>query len=131
METHFGSKSRIILGIALLFAILSMSNGCTKSSMANMTGTGGDPGGSKGPGTNEVFIQDMAFNPSIITVAAGTTINWTNKDLVGHTVTSDAGVFGSRTLATGETFSYTFTIAGSYPYHCTPHPTMTATVIVN
>lgn len=131
MKTLIGSKSRIIIGITLLFAILSMSNGCSKSSMADMTGTGGDPVGSKGPGTNEVFIQDMAFNPSVITIAAGTTIKWTNKDFVAHTVTSNAGVFASGTLATGDTFSFTFTIAGSYPYHCTPHPTMTATVIVN
>jgi plastocyanin len=131
MKTLIGSKSRIIIGIALLFAVLSMSNGCTKSSMADMTGTGGDPGGSKGPGTNEVFIQDMAFNPSTITVAAGTTIKWTNKDPFAHTVTSDNGAFGSGTLATGDTFPFTFTITGSYPYHCTPHPTMTAIVIVN
>lgn len=131
MKTLISSKSRIILGIALLFAILSMSNGCTKSSMADMTGTGGDPGGLKGPGTNEVFIQDMAFNPSTITVAAGTTIKWTNKDPVAHIVTSDDGVFGSRTLATGDTFIFTFTITGFYPYHCSLHPSMTANVIVN
>jgi len=130
MKIYIGSKIRII-SITLLLAILSMSTGCTKSSMADMTGTGGDPGGSKGPGTNEVFIQDMAFNPSTITVAAGTTIKWTNKDLVAHTVTSDTGAFGSGTLATGDTFTFTFTTAGSFPYHCTPHPTMTATVVVN
>lgn len=120
-----------MIHIALLFAILSISNSCTKSSMADMTGTGGDPGGSKGPGTNEVFIQDMAFNPSTITVAAGTTIKWTNKDLVAHTVTSDTGQFESGSLTTGSTFSFTFTTAGTFPYHCTPHPSMTATVVVN
>ena len=131
MKTLIDSKSRVINAITVLFVILSMSNGCTKSSMADMTGTGGDPGGTKGPGANEVFIQDMAFNPSTITVAAGTTIKWTNKDLVGHTVTSDSGAFGSGTLATGDIFTFTFTVSGSYPYHCTPHPTMTATVVVN
>ena len=125
------SKSRVITGIALLLAVLSLSNGCTKISMADMTGTGGDPGGSKGPGMNEVFIQDMAFNPSTITIAAGTAIKWTNKDLDTHTVTSDAGLFESGSITTGTTFSFTFTSVGTYPYHCTPHPTMTATVVVN
>jgi plastocyanin len=131
MKTLIGSKSRIIIGISLLFAILNLSNSCTKSTMADMTGTGGDNGGSKGPGTNEVFIQDMAFNPATITVAVNTTIKWTNKDAVAHTVTSDNGLFDSGTLVTGGTFSFTFTTAGTYPYHCTPHPAMTATVLVN
>jgi plastocyanin len=131
MKTLIGSKSKIVTGITMLFAILSISNGCTKSSMADMTGTGGEPGGSKGPGTNEVFIQDMAFNPSTITVAAGTTIKWTNKDIVAHTVTSDAGLFESGSIATGGVFSFTFPAVGTFTYHCTPHPTMNASVVVN
>jgi plastocyanin len=132
MKTLIGSKNRSITGIALLFAIFSILNSCTKSSMSDMTGTGGDTGGSKGPGVNEVFIQNHAFNPSTITVAVNTTIKWTNKDPAVHTVTSDDGSFGSSgSLATNETFSFLFTTAGTYKYHCTPHPTMTATVIVN
>jgi plastocyanin len=130
MKTLIGSKRRILTGIALLFAILSIANSCTKSSMADMTGTGGNMGGSKGPGTNEVFIQGMAFNPATITVAANTTIKWTNKDGGAHTVTSNTGLFESGTLVTGAAYSFTFTSAGTYPYHCTFHPTMTATVVV-
>ena len=83
------------------------------------------------PGPNEVLISNYAFNPATLTIAANTTVTWTNKDGVGHTVTSDTGVFESGTLNTNGTFSYTFTTPGSYPYHCTPHPYMTATVIVN
>ena len=131
MKILIGSKGRILTGIAILFAIFYMSSSCTKDSMADMNGTGGDPGGPKGPGTNEVFIQDMAFNPATITVAAGTAIKWTNKDVVSHTVTSDAGLFDSGLIATGGTFNYTFTTAGTFPYHCTPHPSMTATVVAN
>jgi plastocyanin len=83
------------------------------------------------PGPNEVLIQNYAFSPATITVAANTIITWTNKDGVGHTVTSDTGVFESGTINTNGTYSYTFTTPGTYPYHCTPHPYMTATVIVN
>jgi plastocyanin len=131
MKTFIGSKSRITTGIALLLAIFSISNSCTKNSMSNMYGTGGDTGGAKGPGTNEVWIQNMAFNPSTITVAVNTTITWTNKDGVTHTVTSDTGLFDSGGIGNGATYSYTFTTSGTYPYHCTTHPTMTATVKVN
>lgn len=80
---------------------------------------------------NEVFIQGMAFNPATITVAANTTITWTNKDAVAHTVTSDTGLFDSGTILTNGTYSYTFSTAGTYPYHCTSHSSMTATVKVS
>lgn len=130
------SKAKISIGMAMLFAVLSISYSCTKSSMDNMYGTGGT--GSKGsPGTNEVWIQNMAFTPSSITVKEGTTITWTNKDGISHTVTSDAGLFDSGSISasgaysSGGNFSFTFATVGTYTYHCKIHPSMTAKVIVN
>ena len=81
-------------------------------------------------GTNEVLIQGNAFSPATITVAAGTTIKWTNKDGVNHTVTSDSGLFDSGTFGNGGTFSRQFNTAGTFPYHCTVHTNMLGTVIV-
>lgn len=117
------------MGITLLSAILIFSNSCSKDSPDDTT-TGNNPG-SNGPGTNEVWIQGMSFTPSSITVSAGTTIKWTNKDATAHTVTSNNGSFDSGNVASNGTYSYTFNTAGSFPYHCTLHPNMTATVIVN
>jgi plastocyanin len=116
-------------GMAMLMAIAVIPTGCSKSSMY---GTGGNNGpGSKGsPGTNEVWIQNMVFTPSSITVKEGTTITWTNQDGINHTVTSDSGLFNSGPLGTGKTFAFTFTTAGTYTYHCSIHPSMTAKVIV-
>ena len=131
MKALISSKNRITAGIALLFVVLSISNSCIKDDMSDMNDNGGENGGSKGPGTNEVFIQDMSFTPGTIAVAANTTIKWTNKDAVTHTVTSDSGLFDSGSIASGGTWSHTFTSAGTYAYHCTPHPTMTASVVVN
>jgi len=131
MKALITSKSRISAGIALLFAVLSISNSCTKDPMSDMNSNGDNNGGSKGPGTNEVFIQDMTFTPGTISVAANTTIKWTNKDAVTHTVTSDSGLFDSGSITSGGTWSHTFVSAGTYAYHCTPHPTMTASVVVN
>lgn len=133
MKNLIGSKSRLLTGIAVVFAILSISNSCSKPmDYTNVTGntTGGTKGGSGGPGTNEVWIEGMAFNPSTITVAAGTTITWTNKDLVPHTATSTTGVFNSPSLSNGGSYSFMFTTIGIYPYYCAVHPSMTATVVV-
>lgn len=132
MKTTLAYKSRIFAGMVILFTILSISGSCKKS-MNNMSGTGNknSTGNSGGPGTNEVWIQGMAFTPTSITVSAGTTITWTNKDAVAHTVTSNTGVFSSGSIATSGTYSYLFSTAGTYPYHCTIHPSMTGTVTVN
>ena len=138
MIKFIGSKSRLITGIGLLFAMVCVSNSCNKSTDNNMYGTNGNStgtggtGNAKGPGPYEVFIKDMAFSPSTINVSGvGNVITWTNKDTTGHTITSDAGLFDSGIISPNGTFSYTFTTAGTFTYHCNVHPMMTASVIVN
>jgi len=81
--------------------------------------------------TNGTF----AFSPATITVKVGTTVTWTNNTSAPHTVTSDDGTsFDSGSsnpiAASGGTYSFTFTKAGTYTYHCAIHPFMKATVIV-
>jgi len=74
------------------------------------------------------------FSPATFTVRVGDSVTWFNADVMEHTVTSDAGTpvaFDSPLLNSGDTFSFTFTQAGTYAYHCAPHPTMTGTIIVN
>ncbi|MDD4991987.1 MAG: cupredoxin domain-containing protein [Paludibacter sp.] len=83
------------------------------------------------PAANEVFIQGMAFSPATLTVTAGTTVKWTNKDGVAHTVTCDTGLFDSGNVGANGTYSHAFTTAGTYNYHCTYHSSMTAKVVVN
>jgi plastocyanin len=93
-------------------------------------GSTGSTGGT-GPGANEVFIQGMAFNPQTITVTAGTTITWTNKDQVAHTVTSTTGLFDSGSINTNGTFTHTFTATGTFSYYCKIHTYMTGSVSAN
>ncbi len=81
-------------------------------------------------GENTVSIQNLAFNPSTLTVSNGTTVTWTNNDNVGHTVIEANGLFSSGTLAKGQTFTYTFTTKGTYAYSCSIHPSMRGTIIV-
>src|SRR4051812_26862012 len=65
--------------------------------------------------TMEVKIDNFTFGPGTLNVPVGSTVTWTNKDDIPHTVVS-TGVFKSKVLDTDEKFSFTFTKAGTYPY---------------
>jgi plastocyanin len=86
--------------------------------------------------TAAVDIVDFMFSPATITVAAGTTITWTNMSASGsdHTTTSNiAGTvnsWDSGLTTPGQTFSFTFSNPGTYDYHCNVHTFMMGTVIV-
>jgi plastocyanin len=81
--------------------------------------------------STEISISNYKFAPSPLIVKAGTKVVWTNNDTVPHTITSDQGsVLNSPRLAPGEKFSFTFTAAGIYDYHCAVHPMMKASVMV-
>jgi plastocyanin len=77
-----------------------------------------------------VKIDNFSFSPATITVAAGTTVRWTNHDDIPHTVVADDKMFKSKVLDTDEQFTYTFTKPGTYSYFCSIHPKMTAKVVV-
>lgn len=80
--------------------------------------------------TTEVKIDNFSFGPADLTVPAGTTVTWTNRDDIPHTVVSTDKVFKSKVLDTDEKFSFTFSKAGTYPYFCSIHPKMTGKVVV-
>jgi plastocyanin len=82
------------------------------------------------PSLNQITIQNMAFSPATLTVTAGTTVTWTNKDAIAHSVTSDTGLFDSGSVSGNGTYSYTFSTVGTFAYHCSIHTTMKAQVIV-
>jgi plastocyanin len=82
------------------------------------------------PETTEVKIDNFSFGPAALTVPVGTTVTWTNRDDIPHTVVSTDSVFKSKVLDTDEKFSFTFSKAGTYPYFCSLHPKMTGKVIV-
>jgi amicyanin len=77
-----------------------------------------------------VSIDNFTFNPQTLTVKAGTTVNWTNKDDIPHTVAAVSGQFKSKALDTADAYSFTFTTPGVYEYFCSLHPHMTGTIVV-
>lgn len=76
-----------------------------------------------------VHIDNFVFAPAQLTVKAGTTVTWTNRDDIPHTVVC-AGKFRSKTMDTDGTFAFTFTAPGDYKYFCSLHPHMTGMIKV-
>jgi plastocyanin len=128
--------SPAVLGVVAVVALA----GC--GTISNSYGGGATPkstpmstaGAAVAPATGDtVTIQNFAFAPQTLTVKAGTKVTWTNNDSAPHTVTSTDGPstgaattaqFDSGQMASGDSFSFTFTKAGTYYYECTIHAAM-------
>lgn len=109
------------------------TNSSTSTNTNSSSESNNSSSGSAAPtATDAVSIKDMAFTPADITVKAGTTVTWTNNDSVAHTVTETDSQTGpnSGNLEPGKTFTFTYSAAGTYKYHCSIHPNMTGTVTV-
>ena len=107
-----------VLKLSLLFAVLASP--CLAQD-ANNTNAGS---------AATVTMDHNTFIPSEITVAPGTTVTWTNKEEMPHTVVDLNRGFRSKTLVKDASFSFTFTTAGDYSYLCSIHPNMKGKVIV-
>ena len=77
-----------------------------------------------------IEISGMSFDSNDLTINVGDSVTWQNSDSGSHTATADGGEFDSGTLANGESFTFTFTTAGTYTYHCGIHSSMTGTITV-
>jgi plastocyanin len=124
------SLSPRFIPAAVLLVIICLIAGCTSGqSPAPSAAATAAPAGP----AHAITIKNFAFSPSTLTVKAGSTVVWTNEDGAPHQIASDDGApapFTSSSLATGASFPFTFTQAGTYPYHCSIHPSMTGTIVV-
>jgi plastocyanin len=77
-----------------------------------------------------VVVKDFMFSPTPLTIKAGSTVTWTNRDDEPHTAVSDTGVFKSGGMDTNESFSFKFDKPGTYHYTCSIHPRMVGTIVV-
>ncbi|MEW6295233.1 MAG: cupredoxin family copper-binding protein [Candidatus Diapherotrites archaeon] len=115
-------KKIIFIISLLLIAILTI--GCIQQQDNQ------NPPPTPAPGNqgSSVSIKDFAFNPSTLTVKAGTTVSWVNEDSVIHTIKSHN--FNSGNLSKGDKFEFKFNDKGTFDYVCGPHPFMKGTIIV-
>ena len=126
--------------VFVLIALLAMpgvaaaqypSGGGGGSSGGGVQIGGGSPrGDSSQTGMGDVSIVNFAFQPALIIVGAGDTVEWTNTADVDHTVDSNTEIFESGHIHPGQTYSYTFDHPGIFPYHCDIHPQMHGMVVV-
>lgn len=82
------------------------------------------------PAKHTVIMEGVQFSPSDLTVKAGDTVTWINRDPFPHTATADRGQFDSRAIEPGQSWTFSPKKAGSLSYGCTYHPTMKGTLRV-
>lgn len=87
-------------------------------------------GGNTTSSNPNVSIKNFAFTVTTLKIGAGVTVKWTNNDGTTHTVTADDGSFDSGNIAPGASFTKQFNTKGTFAYHCSIHPMMTASVVV-
>jgi plastocyanin len=75
-------------------------------------------------------IRGGRFVPSVVRVAAGTTVVWRNEDNMPHTVTGRDGSWDSGMIQPGGTYSRKFDRTGTFAFYCVPHPDMKGSVVV-
>jgi len=78
-----------------------------------------------------ITMEGTGFNPDTLEVRTGDTIVWMNNDPFPHTATSTTQVFDSHEIAAGQSWSFTPTKTGTFPYVCAYHPTMKGVIRVS
>jgi plastocyanin len=82
------------------------------------------------PRRHTVVIDATSYTPKTLTVSAGDTVEWVNRDLVTHTATGKGGSFDSGDIPAGKSWAFTVKADGLFGYTCTYHPTMKGTLRV-
>lgn len=123
-----------ILGITTvltaLLAVLALS-GLSCGGNDNPMNPGGGGGGANVTITITGMNGASSFSPSPDTVNVGQTVAWHNADATTHTATANGAAFNTGNISGGSTSApITMSTAGSFPYHCSIHPTMTGTLVV-
>lgn len=119
----------VAAGAAALVAAVA-GCGSDSSTAGSSAASGAQSSAAAGGGGNAIQMANFSFKPQTLTVATGTAVMWTNTDSATHTTTADDKTWDSGNLDSGKTFSFTFTKAGTFKFHCAIHNFMTGTVTV-
>src|SRR3989344_781028 len=120
----------MIAGIIIAFAVIGvifLLYNYTYQPLGTQNTTQATPQNTQATTIN-TLIKNFAFSPQTITIKAGSTVIWTNKDSTSHTITSNSGnELNSQLLSIEGAYTHTFNQKGTFNYHCTPHPSMKGT----
>lgn len=132
--------NKLIIGIGAVvviagtgFLVLSKNNSQqTQQAMPSQTQSGSATASPSSPAVSgsAVKITNFSFSPATLMVKVGDTVTWTNQDTVGHSATADDNSFDTGVMPTGQSGSVTFSKVGTYAYHCSVHPSMKGTIVV-
>ena len=128
-RTMARSSVIVLFGVGFILGVLVIGAlaGATEARLLANSGTSADILIVQGAGNQG---NGKFFAPSNFTVKIGQSVTWANKDGSTHTVTNTPGTLFDQTLASGDTFKFTFTQPGTYQYYCTLHPWMMGTIVV-
>jgi plastocyanin len=132
-DGHRSTAALVLAVAAALALVLVLLVAACGSGSTNTTAPGGGTTAVTTPGsgaTVHVTMTNRSYDPATLTIKVGDTVTWVNQDAPQHDVVADNGEFKSQLFDKGQSFSFTFTTAGTYPYHCTIHPGMVGTIIV-
>jgi len=118
--------SRSTIGLTVLAAVFALvASGCGSSTPSAPT---------VAADVTISMVGDRAaqsYSPNPATMRVGQTVAWKNNDSTAHDATQDASRFGTGTISAGATSSpLTMATAGTFTYHCTIHPGMVGTLVV-
>ncbi|GAO44710.1 putative blue copper protein [Flavihumibacter petaseus NBRC 106054] len=102
--------------------------GCSKGDSYGSSGSNNNNGNNN---TSTVLMENNNYSKASLTIKKGSTVTWKNNDYTTHNVTADDNSFNSGDIIAGYSYSRKFDASGTFPYHCTHHATMKATVVVN
>ena len=124
-------RVRVITGVAALLVVTLVASACSSNDEGGDGGSPADSGsGELAPGAAQIGIADLAFEPSTLPVASGSTdITIANADSTDHTFTLDDGSV-DEPVGAGETVTVTVDLSSSAGFHCEIHPSMTGTLEV-
>lgn len=126
---RFGRALIAVLALGLVVALAGCaSGGGSTGGGYGTTPAGGSSGGTTSTSGTTITEQNFAFSPSTLTVKVGDTVTFTNKDTAPHNVKIDGQELGSQ--GQGESKTWKATKAGSFPFSCVIHPSMTGQITV-
>ena len=119
---------RLTLASLLCVVMIGVLTGCGGGGSSPYGQTGGTSSSPPAAGASVVVEKDFAFQPASLEVKVGDTVTFTNEDSAPHNVIIDSKELGQQEQ--GASVTWTAEKAGSFPYSCKIHPSMTGEITV-